>query len=100
MEGHLPICMSAVGWGGTGYPQRDFLIRVASGETDSSEGPPESLPSPSTPSNPENTPFPPLGGELPGAWGPVGIQEVGWQAGQARFLGVGVTWPRRVSATR
>lgn len=60
MEGHPPICMSVVGWGGTGYPQRDFLIRVASEEPDSSEGPPESLPSPSTPSNPEDAPCPPL----------------------------------------
>lgn len=69
MEGHPPICMSAVGWGGIGYPQRDFLIRVASEKPDSSEGPSESLPSPSTPSNPEHAPCRPseVGCLAPGA---------------------------------
>lgn len=60
MEGHPPMYMSAVGWGGIGYPQRDFLIRVASEKPDSSEGPPESLPSPSIPSNPEDAHCSPL----------------------------------------
>lgn len=90
--------MSAVGWGGIGYPQRDFLVRVASEEPDSSEGPGIS-PIPLSPSNPEGCTLSLLEVRLPGAWGPVGIQEVGWRAGQAKFLGVGVTWPRKVSAT-
>lgn len=49
MEGHPPIYMSAVGWGGIGYPQRDFLVRVASEEPDSSEGPPGISPIPLNP---------------------------------------------------